>query len=160
MAPALSSFHGPSLGLFSILFRVLAEPNPPEWPDTVYVYGPEDATSRNLTAEIAELLLQLNNVSTGHYSSERKALLFKPGSYDVEVEVGYYVQVLGLGRDPKDVAFTSRQLYSLYGMMVVKKVPLRNLYDMTLEMFILGKNFRQHTYHVIISIRHVYDSWQ
>ena len=27
---------------------------------------------------------------------------------DVEVEVGYYVQVLGLGRHPKEVAFTSR----------------------------------------------------
>lgn len=96
--------------LFSILFRVLAEPNPPEWPETVYVYGPEDLDlgKRNLTEEIAELLSRLNNVSTGHYSDERKALLFKPGSYDVEVEVGYYVQVLGLGRDPKDVAFTSR----------------------------------------------------
>ncbi|CAK8999861.1 3-beta-glucosidase) (Laminarinase) (SacteLam55A) [Durusdinium trenchii] len=87
----------------------LGEPNPPEWPETVYIYGPEDASERNLTAEIAELLRELNNVSTGHYSSERKALLFKPGSYDVEVEVGYYVQVLGLGRHPKDVSFTSRR---------------------------------------------------
>ncbi|CAK9033383.1 unnamed protein product [Durusdinium trenchii] len=108
MQPASFGFPG-VLGLLLLLWRGLGEPNPPEWPETVYIYGPEDASERNLTAEIAELLRELNNVSTGHYSSERKALLFKPGSYDVEVEVGYYVQVLGLGRHPKDVSFTSRR---------------------------------------------------
>lgn len=61
----------------------------------------------DLTARIAALLSELNNVTTGHYSSDRKALLFKPGTYETDIEVGYYVQVLGLGERPEDVQFTS-----------------------------------------------------
>lgn len=37
------------------------------------------------------------------FSSERYALLFKPGTYDFDITVDYYVQALGLGRYPDDV---------------------------------------------------------
>lgn len=37
----------------------------------------------------------------------RFVFMFKPGSYDVEVPVGYYTQVLGLGALPNEVIFTS-----------------------------------------------------
>jgi len=37
---------------------------------------------------------------TGQFSSERYALLFKPGNYSTFVNVGYYTQVLGLGLLP------------------------------------------------------------
>ncbi|OZV68167.1 adenylyl cyclase [Winogradskyella aurantia] len=37
------------------------------------------------------------------FGSERYALLFKPGTYNLDVTVDYYVQALGLGRYPKDV---------------------------------------------------------
>ncbi|MCX2719756.1 coagulation factor 5/8 type domain-containing protein [Lentiprolixibacter aurantiacus] len=37
------------------------------------------------------------------FGSERYALLFKPGNYDLDVTVDYYVQALGLGRYPGDV---------------------------------------------------------
>ncbi len=37
------------------------------------------------------------------FGSERYALLFKPGTYDLDVTVDYYVQALGLGRYPGDV---------------------------------------------------------
>jgi hypothetical protein len=37
------------------------------------------------------------------FGSERYALLFKPGAYDLDVTVDYYVQALGLGRYPSDV---------------------------------------------------------
>jgi hypothetical protein len=37
------------------------------------------------------------------FGSERYALLFKPGTYDLDVTVDYYVQALGLGRYPSDV---------------------------------------------------------
>ena len=32
--------------------------------------------------------------------------LFKPGKYDLDVQVGFYMQVLGLGQSPDDVAIT------------------------------------------------------
>lgn len=37
------------------------------------------------------------------FGSERYALLFKPGTYNLDVTVDYYVQALGLGRNPDDV---------------------------------------------------------
>ena len=37
----------------------------------------------------------------------RFVFMFKPGSFDVEVPVGYYTQILGLGSHPSDVVFTS-----------------------------------------------------
>jgi len=43
----------------------------------------------------------------GQFSERRFAFLFKPGSYDVDVPVGYYTQVAGLGKSPSDVVFTS-----------------------------------------------------
>ncbi|MCG5220299.1 discoidin domain-containing protein [Streptosporangium sp. KLBMP 9127] len=37
------------------------------------------------------------------FGTERYALLFKPGRYDVGARVGYYTQVAGLGMSPNDV---------------------------------------------------------
>jgi hypothetical protein len=37
------------------------------------------------------------------FGSERYALLFKPGIYNIDVTIDYYVQALGLGRYPEDV---------------------------------------------------------
>ena len=37
------------------------------------------------------------------FGSERYALLFKPGTYDLDITVDYYVQAMGLGRYPGDV---------------------------------------------------------
>jgi hypothetical protein len=39
----------------------------------------------------------------GEFSKNRYALLFKPGKYDLDVKVEYYMQVLGLGKSPEDV---------------------------------------------------------
>jgi hypothetical protein len=40
------------------------------------------------------------------FGSERYACLFKPGQYNLDVQVGFYMQVLGLGRSPDHVAIT------------------------------------------------------
>ncbi len=40
------------------------------------------------------------------FGSNRYALLFKPGKYDLDVQVGFYTQVIGLGHSPDDVAIT------------------------------------------------------
>jgi hypothetical protein len=56
---------------------------------------------------------QLNNVfnqqqssTSGQFDSARYALLFKPGSYNNTVNVGYYTQVLGLGQSPDNVTIS------------------------------------------------------
>lgn len=40
------------------------------------------------------------------FGPERYAYFFKPGQYALDVNVGFYTQVLGLGRSPDDVAIT------------------------------------------------------
>lgn len=43
---------------------------------------------------------------SGHrseFSKNRYALLFKPGKYNLDVKVDYYMQVMGLGESPEDV---------------------------------------------------------
>jgi hypothetical protein len=40
------------------------------------------------------------------FGSDRYAYLFKPGKYDLDVQVGFYMQVQGLGQSPDDVAIT------------------------------------------------------
>lgn len=37
------------------------------------------------------------------FGSERYALLFKPGTYDLDITVDYYIQSVGLGRYPEEV---------------------------------------------------------
>jgi hypothetical protein len=42
-------------------------------------------------------------MEANEFGSERYALLFKPGKYDVTFNVGFYTHVAGLGRGPDDV---------------------------------------------------------
>ncbi|MFD1541089.1 RICIN domain-containing protein [Nonomuraea guangzhouensis] len=50
---------------------------------------------------------QLNSVfsqqQSNQFGADRYALLFKPGTYNVDVNVGFYTQVLGLGQTPDAV---------------------------------------------------------
>jgi len=86
------------------------EPNPPDWPSSVHVFS--EATPRSqMEAAIADAW-DTNGKQPpvgephGQFSSKRYAFLFKPGTYSVDVPVGYYTQVLGLGSSPDDVVFS------------------------------------------------------
>ena len=43
---------------------------------------------------------------SNQFGTNRYALVFKPGSYNVNVNVGFYTSVLGLGQMPDDVSIT------------------------------------------------------
>jgi hypothetical protein len=45
---------------------------------------------------------------TNQFGTERYALAFKPGTYKVNINVGFYTQVLGLGASPDDVTINGR----------------------------------------------------
>eukprot|EP00929_Paragymnodinium_shiwhaense_P004610 TRINITY_DN10570_c0_g1_i1.p1 TRINITY_DN10570_c0_g1~~TRINITY_DN10570_c0_g1_i1.p1 ORF type:complete len:1372 (+),score=335.53 TRINITY_DN10570_c0_g1_i1:74-4189(+) len=97
------------------------EPTKPSWPDTVKVFGPED------NVQTIEMLIKDAYGQNGGYDDRgqfvesRFAFLFRPGSYDVNVPVGYYTQVLGLGDQPSDVTFTSKKgVYSEEGSLYYK----------------------------------------
>jgi hypothetical protein len=48
------------------------EPNPPEWPSTVHVFGPKDA-------DRIDSIVQALYADQDLYKDQRAALLFKPG---------------------------------------------------------------------------------
>ena len=89
--------------------RTHQQPNPPVFPESVVVFGPDDS---NITERMAERSEVLNDRARGHFSSERLAFLFRPGRYDVEAKIGYYTSVSGLGASPDDVVFAgARGIY-------------------------------------------------
>ena len=93
-----------AVGVSSINTQTMdaAQPNPPLWPASVVVFGPDDA---NITERMAERSEMLNNRAVGHFSSERLAFLFKPGRYAVEAKIGYYTSLSGLGDTPGAAVF-------------------------------------------------------
>ena len=73
------------------------------------VFGPEDFVGDKRLDSLSALSMTQGELlyPYGHFSNKRFAVLFKPGDYDIEFRVGYYVQVLGLGARPEDVRFTT-----------------------------------------------------
>ena len=41
--------------------------------------------------------------TTSQFDANRYAILFEPGTYNVTINMGYYMQVLGLGQSPDNV---------------------------------------------------------
>ena len=71
----------------------------PDFGPNVAIFGPATPTTT--------IQASLDTIFAAQESSEfgprRYALLFKPGTYDVDARIGFYTQVSGLGRSPNDV---------------------------------------------------------
>ncbi|UED83606.1 coagulation factor 5/8 type domain-containing protein [Streptomyces profundus] len=102
--------HGavPAVALGAILAGVAVIPNARagEEPRAVPDLGPNvsvfDPSMSN--AEIqSEVDAVFQRQETSQFGDGRQAFLFAPGTYDVDVNVGYYTQVSGLGLHPDDV---------------------------------------------------------
>lgn len=109
------------------------EPTKPEWPLNVMVFKPEDgaedikkrilptqdptkefdvlySTPENKFANLNTGNKAITYTSENHFSTKHYALLFAPGDYkDCRFEVGYYVQMAGLGKSPEEVNFIGEQ---------------------------------------------------
>jgi len=72
----------------------------PDFGPNVLVFDPSMKTTQH------DIDVVFKRQERSEFGSERYALLFKPGSYDLNVQAGFYMQVLGLGRSPDDVAIT------------------------------------------------------
>ncbi len=73
--------------------------NTPDFGPNVYIFDPSMSSSSIQTT--------LNNVfntqKVNQFGTQRYALLFKPGTYSVEANIGYYTSIQGLGQNPDDV---------------------------------------------------------
>ncbi|MCO1579828.1 RICIN domain-containing protein [Crossiella sp. SN42] len=74
-------------------------PGDPDFGPNVFVFDP--STPRSTIQNRANTIFQRQE--RAQFGPDRYAMLFKPGTYDVDVNVGYYTQVLGLGRHPDEV---------------------------------------------------------
>src|SRR5258706_10640957 len=75
-------------------------------PRTTPDFGPS-VTIFDPATPAATIQLKFDSIFASQESSEfgagRYALLFKPGTYDVDSRIGFYTQVSGLGLSPDDV---------------------------------------------------------
>ena len=73
--------------------------NTPNFGSNVYIFDPSMSSSSIQTT--------LNNVfntqKLNQFGTQRYALLFKPGTYSAEANIGYYTSIQGLGQNPDDV---------------------------------------------------------
>lgn len=75
------------------------DPMNPNFGPNVFVYGPGSSQS----AMQNQLNTVFNQQHTNQFGSQRYAFLFKPGTYNADVNLGFYTQVSGLGLSPDDV---------------------------------------------------------
>jgi hypothetical protein len=71
----------------------------PDFGPNVFVYDPSTPVEQ-IQAQLDDLAEQQDGDEMGPH---RYAVLFKPGSYDVNARLGYYTTVAGLGHSPDDV---------------------------------------------------------
>ncbi|QWF83608.1 Exo-beta-1,3-glucanase [Amycolatopsis sp. CA-230715] len=74
-------------------------PGYPDFGPNVLVFDPSMPASRIQEKLDTVFARQESN----QFGDDRFALLFKPGSYDVHADVGFYTQIAGLGLHPDDV---------------------------------------------------------
>ena len=76
------------------------EANPPAWPANVIVVEPGDTS---LQQKIYTIFNENGgNGNHGQWSPDRYAILLKPGSHNLDIPVGFYTSVIGLGQSPED----------------------------------------------------------
>jgi hypothetical protein len=74
----------------------------PDFGPNVLVYDPSTPIADIQATFDGLFAAQANN----QFGAERYAVLFKPGAYTVDANLGYYTTVAGLGQSPEDVQIT------------------------------------------------------
>ena len=67
----------------------------------VYLFGP--SMDMDKMQDALDTIFGRQSARNSEFTDERYALLFSPGTYDLDVKVGYYMQIAGLGNSPEDV---------------------------------------------------------
>jgi len=109
MKKILSGF---ALSLMACQIAIAAPPPNPFGPN-VYIFDPSMNVS-DINSQIQKIYTQTNNTNNywqSDFSDNRYAFIFMPGKYGtaatpVDVKVGTYTSVLGVGKSPNDVLIT------------------------------------------------------
>ena len=76
-----------------------AQSNTPNFGPNVYIFDPSMSSATIQTT----LNTVFNTQKLNQFGTQRYALLFKPGTYSAEANIGYYTSIQGLGQNPDDV---------------------------------------------------------
>ncbi|MFI6094271.1 RICIN domain-containing protein [Lentzea sp. NPDC051213] len=81
-------------------------PNPgqPDFGPNVLIFDPS-MSSATIQARLNDVFRQQE---TGQYDARRFAIMFKPGNYNVDVNIGFFTQVVGLGLLPDGVTINGQ----------------------------------------------------
>ncbi|WP_435800251.1 RICIN domain-containing protein [Streptomyces misionensis] len=94
--------NGTAAQSFSLSAGITPPAGTPDFGPNVTVFDPSMSTS-TIQSKINQVYsTQQNN----EFGTQRNALLFTPGTYNVDIPVGYYTQVAGLGLSPDQVSIT------------------------------------------------------
>ena len=88
-------------GLFPVKGQDIASFNSSILGSNVYLFDP--SMNMNDIQVLLDTIFGRQSARNSEFTDGRYALLFKPGNYDLDVKVGYYMQVAGLGNSPGDV---------------------------------------------------------
>lgn len=78
--------------------------NVPLFGESVFVF--DEGMDMKEIQIVLDTLFARQTVRRSEFSNNRYAILFKPGKYNLDVKVDYYMQVLGVGESPEDVVIT------------------------------------------------------
>ncbi|WP_395830238.1 hypothetical protein [Archangium violaceum] len=74
----------------------------PDFGPNVRIFDP----SMSMTTIQSQIDAIFKQQETNQFGSQRYAYFFKPGQYNLDVQVGFYMNVFGLGQSPDDVTIT------------------------------------------------------
>ena len=89
-------------GLVHLHIQISSSANP--FPNaTVYIFSPgNDNYVQSICDSVFKINGGTNPAFNGQWSNQRFALLFQPGIYNVDCNVGYYTSIIGLGSTPSE----------------------------------------------------------
>jgi hypothetical protein len=79
-----------------------AQSDTPDFGPNVHVFDPSMGNAA-IQSQLDAQFNQMKDTQTAQFSENRVADLFRPGTYNVEDNVGFYTSVAGLGQNPDDV---------------------------------------------------------
>jgi hypothetical protein len=79
---------------------IASQPAAPDFGPNVLIFDP------SMTSIQEQIDAAFKKQERNQFGPERYALLFKPGTYNLDVQVGFYTHVLGLGASPDGVNIT------------------------------------------------------
>ncbi len=77
-------------------------PAMPNFGPNVFVFNPSQPAAV-IQNTLNSLFSLQGDVNASQFDANRYAILFQPGTYNLNINMGYYMQILGLGKSPDDV---------------------------------------------------------